>query len=211
MREYYERRAAEYDDWWLGTGLFASRSRPGWAEDVAALVAILRALPPLSTVDLACGTGFLSRELPGRVVGVDQSETMVAIARSRGVDAVVGDALAPPGEFERVFTSHFYGHLFEDQRASLLALPCRELVVVDSAFRGVAEDWQERRLNDGSVHRVFKRWFRADELASEIGGEVLFSGAWFVAARQPPARHGSGAFPLTHAPSAHFLSSTYRK
>ena len=22
MRDYYERRAREYDDWWLGTGLF---------------------------------------------------------------------------------------------------------------------------------------------------------------------------------------------
>ena len=37
MRDYYERRAAEYDDWWLGTGLFAPRSRPGWHEDVDAL------------------------------------------------------------------------------------------------------------------------------------------------------------------------------
>jgi SAM-dependent methyltransferase len=185
MREYYERRAAEYDDWWLGTGLFASRSRPGWDDDVASLVRVLRELPPLPTVDLACGTGFLSRELPGRVVGVDQSETMVAIARSRGVEAVVGDALAPPeGDFERVFTSHFYGHLFEDQRAALLALPCRELVIVDSAFRGVSEDWQERRLNDGSTHRVYTRWFTADGLAAEIGGEVLYDGAWFVAVRR---------------------------
>jgi SAM-dependent methyltransferase len=165
--------------------VFAARDRPGWAADVEALVAVLRALPPLSTLDLACGTGFLSRELPGRVVGVDQSETMVAIARSRGVDAVVGDALSPPeGEFERVFTSHFYGHLLEDQRASLLALAGQELVIVDSAFRGVSEDWQERRLNDGSTHRVYKRWFTADGLAAEIGGEVLYDGAWFVAVRR---------------------------
>jgi demethylmenaquinone methyltransferase/2-methoxy-6-polyprenyl-1,4-benzoquinol methylase len=185
MRAYYERRAAEYDDWWLGTGLFASRSRPGWDDDVAALVRVLRALPPALTVDLACGTGFLTRELPGRVVGVDQSETMVAIARSRGVEAVVGDALElPAGEWERVFTSHFYGHLDASQRARLLALPCREVVVVDSAFRGVAEEWQERVLNDGSVHRVYKRWFTASGLAAEIGGEELFDGAWFVAARR---------------------------
>jgi hypothetical protein len=31
MRTYYDRRAAEYDDWWLGTGLFESRVRPGWS------------------------------------------------------------------------------------------------------------------------------------------------------------------------------------
>ena len=32
MRGYYEQRASEYDDWWLGTGQFARRDRPGWAE-----------------------------------------------------------------------------------------------------------------------------------------------------------------------------------
>jgi demethylmenaquinone methyltransferase/2-methoxy-6-polyprenyl-1,4-benzoquinol methylase len=53
MRSYYERRAAEYDDWWLGTGSFAERDRPGWQEDVEALIATLAALPPKRTIDLA--------------------------------------------------------------------------------------------------------------------------------------------------------------
>jgi hypothetical protein len=29
MRRYYDQRAREYDDWWLGRGLFAERQRPG--------------------------------------------------------------------------------------------------------------------------------------------------------------------------------------
>ena len=33
MEPYYERRSAEYDDWYLGSGLFAERDRPGWDED----------------------------------------------------------------------------------------------------------------------------------------------------------------------------------
>src|SRR4051812_46509915 len=44
MRAYYERRAREYDDWWLGSGLFAARDRPGWAEEVRELVAALGSL-----------------------------------------------------------------------------------------------------------------------------------------------------------------------
>ena len=28
MRAYYDRRAAEYDDWWLGTGLFLTNVFP---------------------------------------------------------------------------------------------------------------------------------------------------------------------------------------
>ena len=30
MRDYYDARAPEYDDWWLGTACFADRDRPGW-------------------------------------------------------------------------------------------------------------------------------------------------------------------------------------
>src|SRR4051795_13004637 len=121
MRAYYEQRAPEYDDWWLGTGLFAQRDRPGWHEDVAALKAALDALPPARTLDVACGTGFLTEALAGEITGLDQSETSVQIASRRLPDArfVVGDALAPPfpdGAFERVHTSHFYGHLLDDQR-----------------------------------------------------------------------------------------------
>ena len=34
---YYERRAAEYDDWYRGTGLFAARVRPGWHKELEGL------------------------------------------------------------------------------------------------------------------------------------------------------------------------------
>ena len=44
MKAYYEARASEYDDWWLGAGLFAERDRPGWEEEREALAAALAAL-----------------------------------------------------------------------------------------------------------------------------------------------------------------------
>ena len=65
---YYDRRAAEYDDWYLGTGLFESRDRPGWHEDVDRLVRTVAALTPARTLDVACGSGFLTRHLRGSVV-----------------------------------------------------------------------------------------------------------------------------------------------
>src|SRR5439155_21574048 len=37
VHEYYDRPAREYDDWYLGTGLFRERERPGWEEELAAL------------------------------------------------------------------------------------------------------------------------------------------------------------------------------
>ena len=186
MRLYYDQRAAEYDDWWLGTGLFAQRDRPGWDEDREALIAAISSLPPMRTLDLACGTGFLTRHLPGTVTGLDQSASMVEIARSRGIEAILGDALdPPPGDYERIFSSHFYGHLDEPQRERFKRMTKdRELVVVDAARRPgqPAEDWQERVLNDGSAHRVYKRWFTPESLQAELGeGAILHAGPWFVA------------------------------
>ncbi|HET9013150.1 MAG TPA: methyltransferase domain-containing protein, partial [Gemmatimonadaceae bacterium] len=143
MQEYYEQRAPEYDDWWLGTGLFASRERPGWEADVAALQSSLATLAPARTLDVACGTGFLTRHLPGEVTGLDQSAGMLEVARARmpGATFVRGDALDPPfgaGAFERVHAGHFYGHLVPEQRTAFLALAARlagELVITDSALR----------------------------------------------------------------------------
>ncbi len=192
-RAYYERRAAEYDEWYAGTGVFARRERPGWAEEVEEVVDLLASLPPARTLDVACGTGLLTRHLRGLVVALDQSPAMVAIALARlpGGVALVGDALALPfaaGAFERVVTGHFYGHLDRGERERFLAEAARvgrELVVVDSALRpGVApEGLQERVLNDGSRHEVFKRHLEPGDLVRELGAEVLLAGRWFVAGR----------------------------
>ena len=191
MRSYYDRRAAEYDDWWLGTGLFAMRERPGWREEVEQLVGLIRALPPARTVDLGCGTGFLTRHLPGDVVGVDQSARMLEIARTArpGMQVVQCDASSLPfadHEFDRVFTSHVYGHLTAAQRRRFIAEARRvgrSLVVVDSARQPSrpSEEWQERKLEDGTTHQVYKRFFTGADLADELGGAtVRHDGRWFV-------------------------------
>lgn len=192
--QYYDERAAEYDEWYEDRGQYAERDRPGWRADVDRLVELVAGLPAARTLDVACGSGFLTQHLSGVVVGLDQSASMAALAQSRLPDgvALVGDALDLPfadGAFDRVLTGHFYGHLPPQERAAFLAQARRvapgELLVIDSALRpGVEpEQIQERRLNNGSRHRVFKRYLSADKLAAEIGGEVVLAGNWFVAAR----------------------------
>ena len=194
VKAYYDRRASEYDEWYRGVGQHAERDRPGWHDEVEALTRALAALPPARTLDVACGTGFLTRHLPGEVVGLDQSESMLEEARRQAPDAefLQGDALDLPfesGSFGRVFTGHFYGHLERADRERFVADARRlapELVVVDSALREDVEpeERQERILNDGSRWQVYKRYFEPDALAEELGGgETLHAGRWFVAVR----------------------------
>ena len=192
MKAYYDQRAPEYDDFWLGTGRFAERERPGWDEEVEALVAVVSALPPARVLDVACGTAFLGRHLRGAVTALDQSERMLAIAGERMPEALLVQAEALPlpfadGAFDRIVTGHFYGHLQAGDREAFVREARRvagELVVIDSALRDEVEPeaWQERVLSDGSRHQVYKRWFTGPGLAEVLGGgAVLFAGRWFVA------------------------------
>jgi demethylmenaquinone methyltransferase/2-methoxy-6-polyprenyl-1,4-benzoquinol methylase len=190
VKAYYDARAPEYDDWWLGRGLFADRELPGWDEALRDLEGAIASLPPARTLDVACGTGFLTRHLRGDVVGLDASARMLDEARRQAPDAafVQGDALALPfenGSFERLFTSYFYCHLEEEERVSFLREARRvagKLVVVGSRWNGVdpRTRWEERRLSDGSTWTVYKRVFAPEELADELGGSVLHVNEYFL-------------------------------
>jgi demethylmenaquinone methyltransferase/2-methoxy-6-polyprenyl-1,4-benzoquinol methylase len=193
---YYDRRAPEYDDWYRGVGLYAERERDGFDDDLAAMCAALAALPPTRTLDVACGTGFLTRHLRGEVTGLDQSARMLEVAASRLPNATLvrGDALALPfadEAFDRVVSGHFYGHLDERQRAVFLRQARRvapELVIADASRERShsGEEWSERVLRDGSSWQVYKRWFTPEALVDELGGgEVLHAGPWFVVVRSP--------------------------
>ncbi|HEX3454279.1 MAG TPA: class I SAM-dependent methyltransferase [Gaiellaceae bacterium] len=155
--------------------------------------AALRTLPPARTLDVACGTGFLTRHLPGEIVALDQSSAMLEIAREQAPNAtyVTGDAYAlpfPDDSFDRLFTGHFYGHLEPADREAFLTEArrvARQIVVADAARRPERdpEEWQQRAISDGTTYPVFKRFFLPDQLVDELGGgDVLFAGDWFVVA-----------------------------
>jgi demethylmenaquinone methyltransferase/2-methoxy-6-polyprenyl-1,4-benzoquinol methylase len=114
MKDYYDARAPEYDEWYLGLGRFDGLERPRWDEELHELEAVVASLAPACVLDVACGTGFLTRHLRGTVTGLDQSARMLEVARERlpEADLVQGDALALPfaatAEFE-VFKRYFGG------------------------------------------------------------------------------------------------------
>jgi ubiquinone/menaquinone biosynthesis C-methylase UbiE len=187
QKRYYDLRAGEYD-------------ATAWdvldeveAEEVAGLVGALSELPPARTVDVACGTGFLSQHLPGDLTLLDASEGMLSQAASRvpGAEAVQADALPLPfedGSFERVFSSHFYDHLEPPERAFFLSEATRvadELVLVQELGQQHREGPMRRDLQDGSRYEIYKVLFTPETLLDELGGgDVLFRGGLFVAVRR---------------------------
>src|ERR1044072_6778964 len=155
-RIYYDRRAAEYDDWYLGTGLYAARRRPGWREELDALRALMRALSAKSVLDVGCGPGCLTQHVPGRRRAPAQLPAVLRVARERlpGRPLVQGDALRLPFRaraFDCLMAGHFYGHLDAPARARFLAEALRvasSLLVIDASMRDDVqpEEWQEREL-----------------------------------------------------------------
>ena len=76
----------------------------------APVLALLGPQPGESILDLGCGDGALTVkivEAGAKVVGVDASESMIAVAKARGLDAHVanGEALEFGPEFDAVFSN----------------------------------------------------------------------------------------------------------
>jgi SAM-dependent methyltransferase len=96
----------------------ASRWEPGdYAKNAAfvpalgaPVLALLDPKPSERILDLGCGDGVLTVKLVeagAEIVGVDASDTMIAAAKARGLDAHVvdGQALDFDGEFDAVFSN----------------------------------------------------------------------------------------------------------
>ena len=85
---YYERGAAEYDDWYQAVGQYAELDHPEFHAEVSRLVGVISALAPARTLDVACGSGFLSRHLRGPTVGLDRKGRGALSHGSRCLDAL---------------------------------------------------------------------------------------------------------------------------
>ena len=186
QQRYYHLRAGEYD-----RGAWEPETAEHAAE-VRRLVDLVAALPAARTLDVGCGTGFLSQHLRGELTLLDGSEDMLAIALDRMPDATAVCAEAPPlpfpdGGFERVFSSHFYDHLLAAERRRFLVEAARvapELVLVQQRGEAHWEGPEQRTLEDGTSHEIYKTLFTPGSLLAELaGGELLYEGPIFLVAR----------------------------
>ncbi len=91
--EYFDRIASRYDDWYrTKTGRYVDRTEK-W------LVFSMLRTKSGKALDLGCGTGNYTLELERRgfdVIGLDASEGMLKIARSKGLNCIKGNAYSLP-------------------------------------------------------------------------------------------------------------------
>jgi demethylmenaquinone methyltransferase/2-methoxy-6-polyprenyl-1,4-benzoquinol methylase len=179
---YYRRRAAEYDRTAFGDLEAAGRR-------IAGIVAALR--PTGDVLELACGTGMWTGALAGwadTMTALDAAPEMLAAARARVPDRRVGYMLAdvfgwqPARRYDTVFFAFWLSHVPPDRFDQFWALlrdwlaPGGRVLFVDehpgAADKELYPDpggyLVERRLADGSVHRVVKVLAGADEIGHRL-------------------------------------------
>jgi demethylmenaquinone methyltransferase/2-methoxy-6-polyprenyl-1,4-benzoquinol methylase len=195
LSDYYAARAREYDRVY---------EKPERQADLRAIEAWLPAwFAGRRVLELASGTGWWTRliaPVAAHVTATDAVDAPLAIARERlkdraNVSFAIADAYAPPRAdppFDAVFAGFWLSHVprarwraFLDRLQAILDTRAT-VVLIDNryvegsstaiALRDAAGDtWQDRRLSDGSVHRVLKNFPERAELealAAPYGGSA---------------------------------------
>src|SRR5262245_45261101 len=123
MRDYYDQRAAEYDQWYLREGRFANRPKPAhWHAEVAQLRERVAAFGGGRLLEIAAGTGWWTQHLARRaeVTALDYAPAMLAQAcarlRAQGLRAALvrGDAYQLPfgaARFDYCFFGFWLSHV----------------------------------------------------------------------------------------------------
>lgn len=179
---YYRHRAGEYDATAYG-------DLPEADDVIAALVGRLR--PSGDVLEIACGTGMWTGHLAAHartLTAVDSSPEMLARARLRAPEAtfLAADVLgwAPPRRFDTVFFAFWLSHVpasaFDRFWSAVRAALTEDGRVIfvddqpgaarDETYAAGSAEIVERRLADGSRHRLIKLPRDPGELAARLSG-----------------------------------------
>ncbi len=187
IKSYYAARAPYYDDVY---------DRPERREDIAFLREHLPSVfAGRSVLEVACGTGYWTQHIApaaATMTATDAVAEPMEFARRRpGVEAVrfeLADAYDLPeslGRFDAAFAGLWFSHVPVGRRHEFLAslhrrlvpgarvvfldnseVQARDLPITERDTEG--NTYQDRRLKDGSVHRVLKNFPARAELEASI-------------------------------------------
>jgi ubiquinone/menaquinone biosynthesis C-methylase UbiE len=179
VQRYWSGRAATYDNDAIHA-LHSEAQRQAWL----ALIQRWAGSGPIDALDVGCGTAFLGLQLAGlghRVVGVDCSEAMLALARAKAsqaglaIDFRLADAEQlpfPPASFDLIVERHVLWTL-PDPAAALtnwarVLRPGGRLVLIELAGR--------RRERDGYARISASLPLFSDQPAARVAALVAAAG-----------------------------------
>ena len=183
MKEYYARRAPEYEQIY---------TRPERQPDLARLCTLIeRTFAGRTVLDVACGTGYFTAHAARHarsITGIDANEQTLTIACSKklvNAEFVVADAYAiprPREPFDAALVTFWWSHIPRQRIAEFLQglhrnlAPGAVVVMADNTYvegsstpiSRTDDDgncYQTRALKNGERHEVLKNFPTYDELA----------------------------------------------
>lgn len=189
MLDYYRRRAATYERVYF---------KPERQDDLRAMEAWLpTAFAGRRVLEVACGTGWwtphgardaarwLATDLNPETIDVARAKAMPASVEFRTVDAFTFAELGAE-TFDGAFAGCWWSHLERERLPAWLAslharlAPGARVVMLDNRFvpgsstpisrrDAAGNTYQNRTLDDGSVHEVVKNFPAADEAFARLG------------------------------------------
>lgn len=185
MMSYYDARAPEYDEIYVGKGP-ASIPNLGLYKDGAQVTGkLVSTFGRGHLIDVGCGTGYW---LPyyarncSKITLIDQSERMLSECRKRidelklagKCDLIQGDFFKASFEntlFDSALVGFLLSHLSSEEEETFFRKlrrtfnPNSQLIVIDSIWNKRRQQYrqkegmQERPLNDGRTFTIYKRYF----------------------------------------------------
>ena len=190
--EYFDRIASRYDEWYkTNTGQYVDKVEK-W------LVFSMMKMKSGKALDLGCGTGNYTLELKKRgfdVIGLDASEGMLKIARSKGLNCIKGDAYSlpfPDESFDLVLSVTMFEFIHEPEKVLVeihrVLKPGGEVVI--GTMNGRSAWFLFKRLKSLFVETAYRyaRFYTPKELEGlvrkagfnnvESAGVIFFPSFW---------------------------------
>jgi len=199
MMSYYDERAQEYDEIYLGKGPASIPDPTLYRNEVTKISRIASTFGRGHLIDVGCGTGFwlsyYARNC-SRITLIDQSKNMLSECKRRAENLGLKDKCCfVQGDFFEVtfrnciFDSAIVGFLISHLSLELeqsffmklkkILKPNAQLMVIDSAWSKKRQQYrkkesiQERRLNDGSIFTIHKRYFGNSDIEEMFKRHLL--------------------------------------
>jgi SAM-dependent methyltransferase len=183
MKQYYARRAGEYES------IYAKPERQADLRMLEQLIAKIFA--NRSVLEIACGTGYWTQFVATTarsITATDINHEVIEIAKAKSYRTqpqfLIADAYRPdmiPGKFDAVLSAFWWSHVPKERLGEFLSalhrsVPAGSLVAfldnryVEGSSTPISETddrgnaYQDRKLADGSTHRVLKNFPTEPEL-----------------------------------------------